>query len=83
VFCANDVMAIGAVTVACAPGLKSPEDGAIVGVDDIEAAAPLRRSLATVRLTAVEIGCTAGVLLPDRLAQGAATPARLILVQLA
>ena len=79
--CANDVMAIGALDAALGRGLKAPDDLAIVGVDDIEAASLLRPSLTTIRIPALEIGRTAGTLLMDRLAQGAAAPARHILVQ--
>jgi LacI family transcriptional regulator len=81
VFCANDVMAIGALDAAFGRRLKVPDDLAVVGVDDIEAAALLRPSLTTIRIPALEIGRTAGTLLLDRLAQGAAAPSRHILVQ--
>jgi LacI family transcriptional regulator len=81
VFCANDLMAIGALDAALGHGLIVPDDLAIVGVDDIEAAALLRPSLTTVRIPTMEIGRTAGALLLDRVAQGAATPSRHILVQ--
>jgi DNA-binding LacI/PurR family transcriptional regulator len=81
VFSANDVMAIGALDTAFARGLKAPDDLATVGVDDIEAAALLRPSLTTVRIPALEIGRTAGTLMLDRLADGAAAPSRHILVQ--
>jgi DNA-binding LacI/PurR family transcriptional regulator len=81
VFCANDVMAIGALDAAFGRRIKVPDDLAVVGVDDIEAAALLRPSLTTVRIPALEIGRTAGALLLDRLAQGAAAPSRHILVQ--
>ena len=81
VFCANDVMAIGALEAAFGRGLKVPDDLAVVGVDDIEAAALLRPSLTTIRIPALEIGRTAGALLLDRLAQGATAPSRHILVQ--
>jgi LacI family transcriptional regulator len=46
VFCANDLMAIGALDAARAAGLSVPGDLAILGVDDIDAAAlvsPARR----------------------------------------
>lgn len=81
VFCANDVMAIGALDAALSVGLKVPEDLAIAGVDDIEAASLVRPSLTTVRIPTLEIGRTAGALLLDRLAQGAAAPSRHIVVQ--
>jgi DNA-binding LacI/PurR family transcriptional regulator len=81
VFCANDLMAIGALDAALSLGLNVPGDLAIVGVDDIEAAALLRPSLTTVRIPTLEIGRTAGALLMDRVAQGVATPSRHILVQ--
>jgi LacI family transcriptional regulator len=81
VYCANDVMAIGALDVALGSGLHVPDDLAIVGVDDIEAASLLRPSLTTVRIPTLEIGRTAGTLLLDRLAEGAGAPARHILVQ--
>jgi DNA-binding LacI/PurR family transcriptional regulator len=81
VFCANDVMAIGALDAAFARRLQAPDDLAVVGVDDIEAAALLRPSLTTIRIPALEIGRTAGTLLLDRLAEGGAAPSRHILVQ--
>ena len=81
VFCANDVMAIGALDAAYSRGLSVPHDLAVVGVDDIDAAALLRPGLTTIRIPALEIGRTAGTLLLDRLAQGAAAPSRHISVQ--
>jgi LacI family transcriptional regulator len=70
VFCANDVMAIGALDAAHALTLRTPEDLAIVGVDDIEAASLVRPSLTTVRIPTLEIGRAAGRLLLERLADG-------------
>jgi LacI family transcriptional regulator len=81
VFCANDVMAIGALDTALGRRFRVPEDIALVGVDDIDSAALVRPSLTTVRLPSLEIGRTAGTLLIDRLAQGAAAPSRHILIQ--
>jgi LacI family transcriptional regulator len=80
VFCANDVMAIGALDTVFSRRLKAPEDIALVGVDDIDAAALVRPSLTTVRIPSLEIGRTAGALLLDRLSQGAAAPSRHILI---
>ena len=36
VFCFNDLLALGAMTVLHAAGLRIPEDVAVVGIDDIE-----------------------------------------------
>ena len=81
VFCANDVMAIGALDTVLGRALRAPEDVAVVGVDDIDAASLVRPSLTTVRIPSLEIGRTAGTLLLDRLSEGAAAPARHILIQ--
>jgi LacI family transcriptional regulator len=76
VFCANDVMAIGALDAAHALAIGTPEDLAIVGVDDIEAASLVRPSLTTVRIPTLEIGRAAGTLLLERLANGRTTRPR-------
>jgi len=49
IFCASDVMAIGAMAAIEAAGLRIPEDVAVVGFDDIEYARLTRPSLTTVR----------------------------------
>lgn len=48
VFCANDLMAIGAMDAVPEAGLRVPRDVALVGYDDIEAAALVTPSLTTV-----------------------------------
>lgn len=80
VFCANDLMAIGALNAVMARGLRVPEDVALIGVDDIAAAALVRPALTSVRVPAEEIGRAAGDLLQRRLADAAATPDRHVLV---
>jgi LacI family transcriptional regulator len=70
VFCANDLMAIGAMDAAFAAGLDVPRDLAIVGVDDIDAAGLVRPALTTIRVPAEEIGRAAGDLLLHRVAAG-------------
>jgi LacI family transcriptional regulator len=75
VFCANDLMAIGALDAARAAGLAVPADLAILGVDDIDAAALVSPALSTVRVPAREIGHAAGRLLVDRI-DGALPAAR-------
>lgn len=48
VFCYNDLVAIGAMRVALAAGVRIPEDLAVAGFDDIEAARFYTPSLTTV-----------------------------------
>ena len=67
VFCANDLMAIGAIDAARVAGLTLPRDLALVGYDDIEAAALVHPPLTTVMNPAYEAGRTAGGLLLDRI----------------
>ena len=81
VFCANDLMAIGAMDAALESGLSVPQDLAIVGVDDIDAAGLVRPALSTVRVPAEEIGRAAGELLQHRIADGASSSLRHVLVQ--
>jgi LacI family repressor for deo operon, udp, cdd, tsx, nupC, and nupG len=56
IFCANDEMEIGAITVCKEKGLRVPEDISIVGFDDIEIAAYYNPSLTTVRQPRRELG---------------------------
>jgi LacI family transcriptional regulator len=81
VFCANDLMAIGAMDAALESGLRVPQDLAIVGVDDIDAAGLVRPALSTIRVPAEEIGRAAGELLLHRIADGSARSHRHVLVQ--
>jgi LacI family transcriptional regulator len=67
VFCANDLMAIGALDVAHELGLRVPEDLAIVGFDDVDAATIVSPTLTTVRNSAYEAGSAAGDLLMSRM----------------
>ncbi len=67
VFCANDLMAIGALDVAHELGLEVPGDLAIVGFDDVDAATIVTPTLTTVRNPAYEVGSTAGDLLMSRM----------------
>lgn len=67
VFCANDLIALGAIRVAVEHGLRVPEDIAIVGVDDIDMAAIANPALTTVRQGIHELGALCGQRLLDRL----------------
>lgn len=70
VFSANDLMAIGGMDAAREAGLSLPRDLALVGYDDIEAAALVNPPLTTVVNPAYEAGRAAGRLLGDRLTEG-------------
>jgi len=67
VFCANDLMAIGAMDAVHTLGLRVPDDVAFVGFDDIDAAALVTPPRTTVRNPAQQAGRDAGRLLLDRI----------------
>jgi LacI family transcriptional regulator len=67
VFCANDLMAVGAMDAMRELGLVIPGDVSLVGFDDIDAASLVSPALSTVANPAYETGWAAGGLLLDRL----------------
>lgn len=67
VFCANDLMAIGAIDAAREHGLRVPNDVAIAGFDDVDAATIVTPTLTTVRNPSYDLGRTAGELLLSRI----------------
>ncbi|MCY4306047.1 MAG: LacI family DNA-binding transcriptional regulator [Aestuariivita sp.] len=64
-FCANDVIAIGALEAARKQGYRIPQDISIIGVDDIPMASWDMISLTTVRQPIVEIGSMAAKLISE------------------
>lgn len=74
VFCANDLMALGAIEAARSYGLSVPGDLAVAGFDDIEAASLLQPPLTTVRHPAGEIGARAAAQLIARIAGDTGPP---------
>jgi DNA-binding LacI/PurR family transcriptional regulator len=56
IFCANDVMAIGAISVLEQEGISVPEQISIVGLDDIIYARLARPPLTTIAVPRTEIG---------------------------
>jgi LacI family transcriptional regulator len=70
IFCANDLMAIGVLDVLRDDGCRVPEDVALAGFDDIEAAAMVTPPLTTVTNPAFETGRAAGELLATRMVGG-------------
>lgn len=73
IFCASDEMAIGAISVIRANGLKVPDDISVVGFDDIHLARYYDPPLTTVAQPMGEIGEEATKLLLDILSD-ASTP---------
>ncbi|MGH2807279.1 MAG: LacI family DNA-binding transcriptional regulator [Actinomycetota bacterium] len=67
IFGGNDLMALGALAVAADVGRKVPDDLAIVGFDDIDAAVMVTPALTTVSNPAYETGLLAGTLLRERM----------------
>jgi len=67
VFCANDLMAVGAIEALREAGLDIPGDVAVAGFDDVDAATIVHPPLTTVVNPAYDIGVSAGKLLVSRL----------------
>lgn len=67
VICTNDVVAIGALDTLRQQGLRVPDDVALVGFDDIEAASLVSPALTTVLIPARDEGAACGRLLLHRL----------------
>ncbi|THV33699.1 LacI family DNA-binding transcriptional regulator [Glycomyces buryatensis] len=70
VFCANDLVALGALQGLTMHGVKVPEECAIIGYDDIDFAAAAAVPLSSVRQPRSQLGRTAAQLLFDEIAEG-------------
>ncbi len=80
VFCANDLMAIGAMDAARELGLSIPGDVALAGFDDIDAAELVSPSLTTVGNPSYETGRAAGDLLLTRMQDHYSGPRRTVVL---
>jgi LacI family transcriptional regulator len=80
VFCANDLTAIGAMDVARELSVSIPADVALVGFDDIEAAALVHPGLTTVQNPAYDTGTASGKLLLSRMSGEYAGAGRRVLL---
>ena len=74
VFAANDMMALGALSVIRDAGLRVPDDIAIVGFDDIPAASLTAPGLTTMAMPKSVLGSTAAMVLGKQLAAAAPRP---------
>jgi LacI family gluconate utilization system Gnt-I transcriptional repressor len=63
VFCASDILAVGALLEAQHCGLRIPEDLSIVGLGDLEIAGHTSPALSTIHVPAYEIGTQAASML--------------------
>lgn len=67
VFCANDLLALGALRAFLRAGLRVPDDVAIIGYDDVDFAASALIPLSSIRQPSYELGATAFRLLLDEI----------------
>lgn len=74
VFCANDLVAIGALAEAARRGVRVPDDLTVVGFDDLEMASWPWLELTTVASPLTEMADTAARLLLDRMAGNTEPP---------
>ena len=69
IVCANDLVAIGAISAVRGRGLRVPEDLAITGIDDTDLAALYNPSLTSVSLQSERRGRIAAQMLSERFAE--------------
>ena len=74
IFCANDVIAIGALEACQKLGIQVPKELSIIGVDDIPMASWSMISLTTIRQSIGEIGALAARRLVARIKNGVTEP---------
>jgi LacI family transcriptional regulator len=74
IFCANDLMAVGAYEALHELGLRIPDDVAVMGYDDREIAQHLHPPLSTVLLPHFEMGSIAVEILLDLVSGSASRP---------
>ncbi len=79
VFVANDVMALGAMTITQARGIRVPDDISIVGFNDIALAQYSYPRLTTVRTPSYEMGALAAQMLLKRVKGEDANPPGIVM----
>lgn len=78
-FCADDLIALGAMDAILDAGLRLPEDVAVIGVDDVQAASLRQVALTTVRQPVAEMGRRAVQLLLERISGQEDEPIEIVL----
>ncbi|MCT4542735.1 MAG: LacI family transcriptional regulator [Vallitalea sp.] len=76
IFCANDLVAIGAMKAVYKNGLKIPRDISVIGLDDIELSEYVTPSLTTIKVPKEELGKFAVKILIDKIENGHNLPVR-------
>ena len=76
VFAANDMMALGAISVIQGAGLRLPDDIAVVGFDDIPIASLTSPGLTTVSMPKTELGRGAAMTLAQQISRPGALALR-------
>lgn len=76
ILCANDLIAIGAISAARRRGLRVPEDLAVTGIDDTDLAALYSPPLTSVSLQSERRGRIAARMLSERFADPSRPPRR-------
>jgi LacI family transcriptional regulator len=77
VFCANDLLAVGALSALAKHGLRVPEDVGVVGFDDSELARHSTPSLTTMKIYSRDMARSAVRRVLERIEGGALPPVRL------
>jgi LacI family gluconate utilization system Gnt-I transcriptional repressor len=73
-FCTNELIAIGAIVTCVRRGKRVPQDVAIAGFGDVEAASIITPALTTVRIRGYEMGKKAAEILARRLSGESSEP---------
>lgn len=79
IFCANDMLAVGALKALRERRLRVPRDVSLIGINDMETVRYLDPMLTTVAIPLDEMGKIAGMLLIDRIEGGHRKPVKAIL----
>jgi len=79
VFCASDMMAVGAIGAVKAAGKRVPEDIAIIGFDDAPFAAAFSPAISTIRQDKIGLGRAAGEQVMALIDDPKATPPKMML----
>ena len=77
--CANDRLAVGAITALRRHGIDCPRDMSVTGFNDMALADRLSPALTTVRVNHYRAGVEAADLIVEKLAKGAAGPRHVVL----